>query len=339
MTDTNPDILVAGEALIDFLPDGPGPLSGVENFSRRAGGAPANVAVALARLDAVPWFWTRVGEDPFGDHLAETLASFGVPDRFVERDPAAKTALAFVSHDADADRAFTFYRDGTADTRVEPGGVPDEILDSVSWVYVGGVMLAADPGRTATLDLAERGERDCTVVFDPNARPELWDSDEEFATAVHEMLAYADVVKATPEDLAAAGFGSEDAEDESESPENLAASVVESGPHTVLLTLGGSGAFARSTDAAPWGSGAASHGGYEVESVADTTGAGDAFTAGALAAFATGTDREGGATTDPTDRSLSDLLGFANAVAAVTTTAPGAMTALPTREEVRQFRQ
>jgi len=341
MTDSDPELLVAGEALIDFLPDSPGPLAGVENFSRRAGGAPANVAVGLARLDAVPWFWTRVGEDPFGDLLADTLADFGVPDRFVERDPAAKTALAFVSHDDDADRAFTFYRDGTADTRVEPGGVPDETLDAVSWVYVGGVMLAADPGRTATLDLAERAtERDCTVVFDPNARPELWDSEAEFARRTREMLAYADVVKATPEDLAAAGFeGEETSGDESESPEALAAAVIDAGPHTVLLTLGGSGAFARSTDAAPWGPGAASHGGYEVDSVEDTTGAGDAFTAGALAAFATGTGERASGLADPTDRSLSDLLGFANAVAAVTTTAPGAMTALPTREEVRRFRE
>ncbi|NEU57029.1 carbohydrate kinase [Halorussus sp. MSC15.2] len=324
MTDSerSPDILVAGETLVDFLPDSVGPLAHVENFSRRAGGAPANVAVALARLNATPWFWTRVGADPFGDYLAATLSSFGLPDRFVERDPAAKTALAFVSHDADADRAFTFYRDGTADTRVEPGGVPDETLDAVEWVYVGGVMLAADPGRTATLDLAERAtERGATVVFDPNARPELWDrSDRDFQALVAEMLTFADVVKATPEDLEVAGF-------EGESPEALSAAVTETGPHTVLLTQGDAGAFAYATDRAPWGAGAASHAGYDVKPV-DTTGAGDAFTAGALAALADADD----------DTSLSAVLGFANAVAAVTTTAAGAMAALPTREQVREFR-
>ncbi|MFC4450122.1 carbohydrate kinase family protein [Halorussus aquaticus] len=325
MTDSErtPDILVAGETLVDFLPDSVGPLADVENFSRRAGGAPANVAVALARLNATPWFWTRVGADPFGDSLAGTLSSFDLPDRFVERDPAAKTALAFVSHDADADRAFTFYRDGTADTRIEPGGVPGETLDAVEWVYVGGVMLAADPGRSATLDLAERAtERGATVVFDPNARPELWgQTDRDFPSLVAEMLDFADVVKATPEDLEAAGF-------EGESPEALSAAVTGTGPHTVLLTQGDDGAFAYATDRAPWGAGAASHGGYDVKPV-DTTGAGDAFTAGALAALA---DAEG-------DTSLSAVLGFANAVAAVTTTAAGAMAALPTREQVREFRE
>ena len=317
--DSSPDVLVAGETLVDFLPDSAGSLADVDSFSKRAGGAPANVAVGLAHLDAVPWFWTRVGSDPFGEFLTETLADHGVPDRFVERDPEAKTTLAFVSHDEDADRAFTFYRDGTADTRVERGGVPDDVLEEVSWVYVGGVMLAADPGRTATFDLASRAAaRDCTVVFDPNARPELWPRGDDYAEAVGEMLDHADVVKATPEDLDAAGL-------EGESPETLAKAVCDAGPHTVLLTLGGSGSFAYSTERAPWGSGAASHGGYAVEPT-DTTGAGDAFTAGALASLAGG------------ETSLSSVLGFANAVAAVTTTAAGAMTALPTSDEVRRFR-
>jgi fructokinase len=327
--DSEPDVLVAGEALIDFLPDRAGLLAEVETFSRRAGGAPANVAVALARLGRPSWFWTRVGEDPFGDYLVETLREYGVPHRFVERDPRAKTALAFVSHDEDGERAFTFYRDGTADTRVEPGGVPDETLDGVDWVYVGGVVLAAEPGRTATLDLARRAtDSDCTVVFDPNARPELWRSDDEnragsdadgVPESVDEMLDLANVVKATPEDLATAGF-------DAESPEALAKAICERGPHTVLLTLGGAGAFAYATEQALWGAGAASHGGYDVDPV-DTTGAGDAFTASALVALAEG------------ETSLSEVLGFANAVAAVTTTAPGAMTALPTREEVRDFRE
>ncbi|WP_115863830.1 carbohydrate kinase family protein [Halorussus litoreus] len=343
----NPDVLVAGETLIDFLPDAPGPLASVETFSRRAGGAPANVAVALARLDETPWFWTRVGEDSFGDYLADELASFGVPDRFVERDTDAKTALAFVSHDADADREFTFYREDTADVRLDPATIPDEVLDGVPWVALGGVMLATEPGRTATLDLAERAaDQDCTVVFDPNARPELWDAEVEFADLAARMLDHVDVVTATPEDLAAAGIGVEPADESArastpgeptavsasrestavDSLDALAEAVTDLGPHTVLLTLGESGAFATATEDAPWDAQTASHRGYDVDAV-DATGAGDAFTAGALAALADG------------ETSLSTVLAFANAVAALTTTAQGAMTALPTREEVRRFRR
>ncbi|WP_227354573.1 carbohydrate kinase family protein [Haladaptatus salinisoli] len=336
MTENSPTprILVSGETLVDFLPERPGPLSDVSGFERRAGGAPANVAVALSRLDETPWFWTRIARDPFGDFLADALAD-RLPDRFVERDPDAKTTLAFVTHDESGDRAFSFYRDGTADTRLRPGGVPDDALAELEWVYVGGVMLAADPARSATLDLAERAsEADCTVIFDPNARPELW-PEGGFAEAVREMLPFADVVKATPEDLGMAGFDPRELADSADlaaaanppdagDPAALAADVCEEGPHTVLLTLGGAGAYARSTADAPWGAGSTGHGGYDV-SVADTTGAGDAFTAGALAALAGG---------EP----LDEALAFANAVAALTTTEPGAMTALPTRDAVAELR-
>jgi fructokinase len=311
----DPDVLVAGETLVDFLPGRDGSLADVETFTRRPGGAPANVAVGLATLGRAPWFWTRVGCDPFGDLLVETLAAHGVPDRFVERDPAAKTTLAFVEHDADADRSFTFYHDGTADTRLEAGTVPDETLTSVEWVYVGGVTLATEPARTATLDLAARAkELGATVVFDPNVRPELWTDD--VGAVVEQAFERADVVKATPDDLAAAGFDG--------GPDDLAAAVHDAGPHTLLLTRGAAGAFAAATTDAPWGPTTVEHAGYAVDPV-DTTGAGDAFTAGALTALAEG-------------RELTAVLAFANAVAAVTTTATGAMTALPDRAAVEAFR-
>ncbi|WP_435194886.1 carbohydrate kinase family protein [Natronomonas sp. EA1] len=309
------DILVAGETLIDFIPGSAGPLAEVETFTRRPGGAPANVAVGLSHLDATPWFWTRVGDDPFGDTLVETLTEHGLPDRFVERDPEAKTTLAFVEHDSMADRTFSFYRDGTADTRMTAGAVPDDVLAEVSWVAVGGVTLASEPARTATLDLARRAtEQDATVVFDPNARPELWGDD--FPELLSTMFALADVVKATPEDLAEAGIEG--------TPEELCEAVHEAGPHTVLLTLGSSGAVASATAEAPWGPTLTEHPGYPVEPV-DTTGAGDAFTAGALAALADG-------------EAVEEVLAFANAVAATATTAEGAMTALPTRAAVAEFR-
>ncbi|KYH25403.1 putative sugar kinase [Halalkalicoccus paucihalophilus] len=312
---SDPDILVAGETLIDFLPEHPGSLQEVETFTRRPGGAPANVAVALATLGEVPRFWTRVGDDPFGDDLAETLAEYGLSDELVERDPEAKTSLAFVSHDESADRQFSFYRDGTADTRMEPGSV-DHLLKSVSWVHLGGVTLASEPSRAATLDLAERaGDAGCTVSFDPNARPELWDSRAEFGRLVDEVLPNVDVLKATPEDLAEAGIEGEGTD--------LARAACERGPHTTLLTLGGEGALAVATDGAPW-SGEATHAGYRVDPV-DTTGAGDAFTAGAIAALSGGED-------------LAEAIAFGNAVAATTTTAEGAMTALPDRESVERFR-
>lgn len=311
----DPTVLVAGEALVDFLPVRPGPLSAVESFTRRPGGAPANVAAGLARLDCTPYLWTRVGDDPFGHFVADAVTDAGVPDRLVAFDSEVRTSLAFVTHDETGDRTFTFYREDTADTRMEPGGA-DAVLDSVEWVVAGGVALSSGRSRGAILDLLDRAG-EATIVFDPNARPELW-ADGEFETVVGDALADVDVLKATSEELRALGIEGAD-------PEALAHAATEYGPHTVLLTLGGAGSLAVATDEAPWGAAVARHPGYEVD-VVDTTGAGDAFLAGALTSLAGG------------ETDLEEMLAVANAVAAVTTTADGAMTALPTREEVATLR-
>ncbi|WP_128225233.1 carbohydrate kinase family protein [Halobacteriaceae archaeon SHR40] len=305
------DILVAGECLVDFIPDRPGPLETVEQFRRRAGGAPANVAVRLAGLGPAPLLWTRLGDDPFGRYLAGTLEKHGIPGKFVITDEVAKTALAFVAHDEDADRGFTFYREGTADTRFEPKTVPDEILEEMSWVAFGGVCLTDEPARRAMLDLATRARQyDCQTFFDPNARPELWP--DGFDEALEKGCARASVVKATPEDLSEAGIEG--------SPDELLDAVLDMGPHTAILTLGSDGAVGKATRKAPWGPATAEHDGFDVE-VVDTTGAGDAFAAGLLRGLADG-------------RSLDETLAFGNAAAAVTTTSEGAMSASVGRESV-----
>ncbi|WP_257297720.1 carbohydrate kinase [Haloarchaeobius sp. FL176] len=307
-------VLVAGETLVDLLPARPGPLSAVETFDRRPGGAPANVAVGLARLGHAPLFWTRVGADPFGEFLADTLAEEGIPERFVERDSDAKTTLAFVTHDASGDRTFSFYRDGTADTRLEPGTVPDATLAAVDRVVCGGVPLAAGRSREATRDLLERARAAGSETwFDPNYRPELW-RDDDFGAVAGDALAHVGVLKATTGELRELGLTGE-------TPTELAEAATERGPHTVLVTLGGDGALAHATADAPWGPATVEHAGYDVD-VVDTTGAGDAFLAGAIARATAG------------DCSLENILSYANAVAAVATTATGAMAALPSHETV-----
>jgi fructokinase len=303
----DPAVLVAGEALVDFLPATERPLADVERFERAPGGAPANVAVRLAQLEEPPWFWTRVGSDPFGDFLAGMLASRGVPDRFVERDPDAKTSLAFASRDPTADRRFTFYRDGTADTRLSPGGVPDAVLEDVSWVVLGSVALSQSPSREAVLDLAARAAAaDAAVVFDVNARPELW-GERDFAATVREVLPAVDVVTASESELAAVGVSGPD-------HAARAGALFEDGPHTVFETRGASGASVAASAGAPWGPAERSHPGYDVDAV-DATGAGDAFTAGVVAAFADGA------------RDVAAVLSRANAVAAAATTRVGGITA------------
>ncbi|SNR51194.1 carbohydrate kinase family protein [Halorubrum vacuolatum] len=344
-------ILVAGEALVDFIPETEGPLPTVETFHRRAGGAPANVAVGLARLGTSPLLWTRVGDDPFGEFLCETLTDNGVDDRYVMRDPDAKTSLVFVGLDSDAVSSFSFHRDDTADTRMEPGTIPDGTLSTVNWVHAGGVTLTSGSSREATFELLERaGSREDVVVsFDPNARPELFEG-HELGASFERAFRSAGVVKTTVEDLQVAGLvPSETTNDDAAV---VAETVCEYGPHTALVTRGADGSLVRAEPEAPWNPTndplVVEHPGYSVDAV-DTTGAGDAFTAGSIAALsgAIGPNAESRTTNDgtggvgvedePHDR-LRETLAFANAVAARSTTGRGAMSSLPTRAAVGSFR-
>ncbi|MFD1640461.1 carbohydrate kinase family protein [Halohasta litorea] len=312
MTESQPSVLVAGEMLVDFIPDSTGPLAGVETFDRRAGGAPANVAVGLARLEETPWLCTTLSTDPFGEFLANRLTSEGLPEEFVTRVDNS-TALAFVSHGDDADREFSFYRERTADTVLQTDVVDTATLSAVDWLVVGGVTLSAEPSRSATFELVERAQTaGCRIVFDPNTRPELWAESDDMTLTLERMLRRTDVLKATHEDfeptaIDAGGGG-------------FAERLLQKGPEIVLLTEGTAGARAVAGSESAWGDGEWHHAGYEIDAV-DTTGAGDAFLAGAIAALVEG-------------REPSETLALANAVAALATTEGGAMTALPDRAAV-----
>ena len=328
-TDSQPRVLVAGETLVDLVaPDAS--LATANSFTPRVGGAAANVAAALATLGEPAALWTRVGTDDFGDRCRRALADHGVPDDHVEIDPERETTIAFAARedDADADLAFSFHRGADRSLGTDPGACdPASDLDAFDVVVVGGIALAADPARSAILALArEADDRDCTVVFDPNARPAAWTADA-YPAVVEELLGLADVVKATPDDLAAAGFDVVDATPSSDArpgpaaAPGLAEAVCERGPHTTFLTLGAAGAAAASTHRSPFGRGAASHYGHDVDAV-DPTGAGDAFLAAVVAELAA----------DATDPYA--VLDVATAAGALATTERGAMPSLPDRDAV-----
>lgn len=313
---SEPTTLVAGDTLVDFVPTSSDRPRDVKGYKPKFGGSAANVALAMDRLGAPPLFWTRLATDDFGAFLRSYLDESAIPSDWVTTDPGARTTFSLVSHDADGDRSFTFYREDGADTRLEPGAVPDETLAGISWVHTTGVTMNEEPSRTATLGLQARAAGRCTVSLDPNWRPEMWHSRHEFRAVVRGVLDVVDVLKATPEDLAAAGFDTSD-------PASLAETLTARGPHTVVVTLGDRGAVCHGTTESPV-TGTARHEGYAVD-VVDTTGAGDAFLAGFITAVTHGV-------TDP-ERALA----LANAAGAVTTTQAGAVTALTDPQRLYEF--
>lgn len=309
MDQSTPSILVIGESLVDLFPTGSKVPS--EGYEWRPGGAPANVAVGLSRLGWKPDFWSLLGGDPFGKALADTLATVGVSAKYIQKCEAKNTGLAFV----EADGAFRFYLQDTATIDFAVSMIPDGLLEGIEWVHIGGTLLAT-AAQDAICEIAKRAsERNCTLSFDPNFRGPLITDQEALRDLFDQVWTYADVVKLTEEDLRQIGLSAQFIESHKHTP---------SAPHTVVRTRGSHGASLSSTATAPWGGADISHDGFSVDTV-EETGAGDSFTAALI-------DRLLMA-----EHELSEVLEFASAAGAITTTRTGAMRASPDRGSIRSF--
>jgi fructokinase len=308
-------IVCLGEALIDFVADVTGvSIEDCPGFRKAAGGAPANVAAGVARLGGASAFVGKVGDDPFGRFLQRTLAELGVDTSSMRFDPEARTGLAFVSLLPGGERDFTFYRHPSADMRLRPEELPEDLLAGARIFHFGSISLIAEPARSATLAAAAAARSSgCLVSFDPNLRPPLWPSLGAARAAILEAMPLADLVKVS----------AEEAEFLAGEPVSAAAAqILAMGPRLACVTHGAEGSECFSTSrrvSAP---------GFRVDAV-DSTGAGDGFVAGLLVWL-----DENAASLDLAEEQLGAASRFANAVGALACTRKGAIPALPRREAV-----
>ena len=155
------DITAIGEALIDLTQTGLS-ASGVAEYAANPGGAPANLAVAAAKLGASTAFIGRVGTDAFGTQLRECLRANGVDVSRMLTDAQRPTTLAVVSLDSRGERSFSFYRQHSADLALSPDDVPDEALrrthiSSVleTMLQHPGISLSGLPGHQSSIPVYE----------------------------------------------------------------------------------------------------------------------------------------------------------------------------------------
>ncbi len=312
-----PAVVCLGEVLVDFVArEGDLPLQQATTFHKAAGGAPANVAAAVARLGVTVAFIGKVGGDAFGQSLRETLAAEGVTVRGLVEAPSARTALAFVGSDGHGGRQFVFYHRGMADTLLRPEEVDRELIDNAHIFHFGSVTLATEPSRAATTAAAHWAqEAGCMVSFDPNVRLEVWDSPRHAQDSMIDALRVVDIVKVSSDELTFL-TGTAD-------PAEACRILRDHGPTVAIVTLGGGGCYFQTASASGHVPG------ITVESV-DSLGAGDAFVAGVLACLSAYSDVKDACA----EATLVPALRFANAVGAITTTRYGAIPALPTRAQV-----
>ncbi|QOR39759.1 carbohydrate kinase [Billgrantia diversa] len=318
-------VIAFGEALVDMLSSRLGDQSSdaPETFTPYAGGAPANVAVACARLGVHSRFLGMLGEDHFGDFLAAELAAHGVDLSGVVRTHEARTALAFVSRDADGERTFDFYRPPAADLLYRLEHLPAGVFAEPAIVHFCSNSLTEPEIADTTLAMADMADRaGCLVSVDANLRHNLWPSGYADIALVTQLIDRAGLVKLSTDEL---DYLRADHPTDAWLAERLAAGVrllvITDGPGEVRAV--GVGKELHHTPP-------------KVEAV-DTTAGGDAFIGGLLAELA-------GRLEDPEgvwhqDESfLKRALGTAANCGAHAVTRPGAYAALPDREDLARLR-
>ena len=254
-------IWVTGDAVVDLIPDGE------NHYLRCAGGAPANVAVGVARLGSPSAFIGRVGNDPLGQFMQDTLNAENVNTQHMILDPQHRTSTVVVGLD-NGERSFTFMVNPSADQFLQASDLPP--FQQGEWLHCCSIALINNPSREATFEAIRRIKAAGGFFsFDPNLRESLWSSLEEMKTVVMEAVALADVLKFSEEELTLLT----NTDSLEKAFEKMTALYPEK---LIIVTLGKDGALYHLKDKKDVIAGKA------LQPV-DTTGAGDAFVGGLLA--------------------------------------------------------
>ena len=296
-----PDIIAIGEPMLEFNAEEEGALSDVGRFVVGWGGDTSNFCIAARRAGGRVGYLTRLGEDEFGESFLKLWQREGIDTGRIEKDPDAFTAAYFISRKG-RQHYFTYFRRGSAASRMTPGFLPADYIAAAKLLHVSGISqaisLSACDTVFAAMGIARTAGR--LVSYDPNFRPKLWPLDRARAV-VNETCRRADLVFPSLDDarqltgLTAA--------------EEIATFYLGLGPKVVVIKLGAEGALLATAE------GRRTFPPYPVDSV-DMSGAGDTFDGAFVVRYLDG-------------RPLDECMRFANAAAALTTTGLGCVTPVP----------
>ncbi|HSM40739.1 MAG TPA: sugar kinase [Afifellaceae bacterium] len=298
-----PEIVCLGEPMMEFNQQADG------RYLPGHGGDTSNCAIAAARQGADAGYLCHVGADPFGDSFMTLWAAEGVDASRVKRDPDAPTGIYFVTH-SDAGHQFSYYRAGSAASRMTPEDLPADYIAGARILHVSGISQAISQSAAdsvfAAIEIARANG--VTVSYDTNLRLRLWPL-ERARAIIHAGVARAQV--ALP--------GLDDAEQLTglSDPEAIADFYLDLGVEIVALTLGAAGTLVATRDDRR------TIAGRRVKAV-DATGAGDTFDGAFLAEIAVGRDPFTAA-------------AYANAAAALSTQGYSAVAPMPRRDQVEAF--
>ncbi|MBU9714872.1 aminoimidazole riboside kinase [Evansella tamaricis] len=310
-------ILSLGEALIDFIP------LDRENmtYQKSPGGAPANVSVGAARLGAKSTFLGKVGDDILGRFLQKTLMQYGVRTNQMRLTKDVRTGVVFVTNGEDGERSFDFYINPSADRFIQRDEVDEQDFAEHKILHFGSISMISNPSKDTTKYAVSLAKKEGMIIsYDPNLRLGLWESEVQARETIISMLGEVDLLKISEEELSFI-TGETDLHIGVEKLQQYEIPVI-------LITFGGKGSYIFTSE------------GYEhvpamPVTAIDTTGAGDAFVSGILYSL---NEYEGDIQSIPL-KTMVEMATFASVSGALAASTKGAMTALPTLDEVRKHLQ
>ncbi|MBA7492846.1 Fructokinase [subsurface metagenome] len=317
------DVICLGEVLVDMFSTGVGePLEKAPNFLPVPGGAPANVAIGLAKLGVDSALISKIGDDPFGRLLRSVILQNRVDISQLKVDRESRTTLAFISTREDGERDFCFYRNPGADMMLSAEEISEGFIKTARVFHYGSISMISDPSYSATLKALEYAKKYGLVIsYDPNVRLSLWDSENQVKQRIIEGLHNSDLVKLNNDELEFI-TGISDIKQGSDI-------LLKYGPEMVVVTQGDKGSFFNNGRTCSFTES------YKVHTI-DTTGCGDSFTSAILAKFLQKI-KQGKDPFDLDCEEMEDILRFANAAGALTATKKGVIPSLPTQEDLCIF--
>jgi 2-dehydro-3-deoxygluconokinase len=305
VSETAPLVLAIGEPLLEFN-QVPGDAA---RYLRGFGGDTSNFCISASRQGARTGYITRVGDDDFGRSLRALWHEEGVDTAGVETDRDATTGIYFVTHH-EGGHEFTYFRKGSAASRLSPDNLPYALLEDAAYMHVSGItqaisVEACDAVFAALAHLRGHGK---VITYDPNLRLRLWPAARARA-----------VVEATLRDVDYFLPSLEDATTLTglEAADDIVSYYLDRGARHVILKMGGDGVMVADAERRQ-------HLAGHVVQVSDTTGAGDCFDGSFVARLAAGDD-------------VMQAVAYANAAAALSTQGFGAVAPIPRPEQVRHL--
>ena len=306
------NVILFGEPMALLIADSAGELKDVTHFTRSLSGAEVNVGIGLSRLGHHVTYITKLGDDPFGHFIEESLKKEGIDTSYITYDPIYRTGIQLKCMVSDGDPQAPYYRRGSAAAQITPDDMERIDFTDVDCVHITGIPPAlSESCKDATFRLLELAkEHEIPVSFDPNLRPALWHDAETMIDVINKLAASADLLlPGIEEGKTLLGLNN---------PGEIAAAYLKMGVEQVIVKQGSDGAYGRNQIGSCYISG------YKVEDVIDTVGAGDGFAVGVISALLEGLTFE-------------DMIRRGNAIGAIQVTNQSDNEGLPTKPQLDKF--